>query len=317
MAEGVMRMFYLVASIIHISNLLGQNFSSISNGGSSQIGNEFSLNNRLYAYTTIGLDKKKKEMEYDLNIIQASKPKKIVFHKSKFRFLGFVKDSIILGLNDDNKIYTYNTKKKGIGKKYEFTLLDETYDSFKFRLYKNQLFYLKGDSINVYNLISSRNSLVLTLEELKSQYQDIISFDVLADTIALCLKVVDSTDISYHFCTYNSVTKKLTVVKKGEVTDSKSYVPMARFSQYGEIVYSYYSNNHTYLHFVNYKTNVERAVQDLHDYKIINFSLSGYGTEYLSLFSEEEREKFAKENFKKLGFGGVLLGGCHVYHVFR
>lgn len=299
----------VVAFFFQLLNLFGQNFSAISQGGISQIGNEFSLNNQYFIYTTIEINKKKKTFEYGFNLIKSSKPKVINFHRDNFRFLGFVKDSVILGLSNSNKIYTYNTIKKKAIKEYDFTLGDEIYSSFNFKCVNNTLYYLKESNILAYNLKNETTTTLLNLTNLQKKYSSIESFDIRNDTLAICLKVGDNLYDNFVFCLYSISTKETTLIKKGEETTDKTYSPIVRFTQYQEIVYSYYFNNEAYLHFVNYKTMGERKKQNLYGNKIINFSISGDGSEYLSLFSEKEREKFAEENLKELGIG-VLLGGA-------
>ena len=304
-------------TFFQLINLVGQNVHKISKGGISQIGNEFSTNSQYFVYTNVEFNKKKKVFEYGFNMIETANTTKINLHRDNFRFVAFGKDSIILGVNSENKLFSYNTVKNKIAKEYNFVLDDEIYSKCNFKFRNDTLFYKKGDNIQAYILPYDKNIVLIHLKDFGIDYKDIVSFDIKKDLVAVCLKKEgDSFDSikSYHFFTYNLTTKQQTLIFKGPNTDENTFDPVLRLYGDQEIIYSYYLNHEMILCLYNFNKLHEVRKQTLKEYKLLNLSIANNGKIYLSLFNEQERERFAAQNVKRLGLG-VLLSGCGVYSI--
>ncbi len=308
------RIVLVIIGLCEVFNLFGQQIEQISDGEFSQIGNEFSLNGQYFVYTDVAVNKKKKMIEYGFNLIATSNPKVVNYHHDNFRFIGFVRDSVILGLNNANKIYTFNTITEKTLKEYDITLGNDIYSTFNFKFKNENLYYLKENNLVAYSLSSCSNSVLFNLKNFSSDYSDIVSFDIKEDTVAFCFKEKNSAKEIYDFYLFSLSSKELSLIKKGENTDEKTYSPIVRFAQNHEIIYSYYSDKKASLHFVNYLTKEESKKQSIGDYGIINFSISSIGQEYTSLFNDKERQELAKKYAKRPNLG-VLLSGCHVYNL--
>jgi hypothetical protein len=285
-----------------------QKATKISSGGLFQIGITLSPNEKYYAYIDFEEDISTKHFEENVNIVKIENPTQILQHISRVKFLGFVKDSIILVLDKFNKLCTYSASSGRILKTLELTLRAGTYYDFKYKVVGENFYFVENNQIMVFNLqTQDKHSVIRPFE--KHAY--IEGFDVSPqNNFAIWLKssipaTYDRDYYALYTCDLEGRKKK---VVYSDTTEEKTYNPMVSYYSGFELAFSFYKKGKTVLSFYDFGKNQISKEEDFSPYRIINLSITSDGKKIFTLFDDSK----IKENIDKMDYQEIM-SGCAVY----
>jgi hypothetical protein len=304
----------VLANFLSLKVIYGQVAQRVPAVGISQIGNELSPNSNFFAYTTVNYNNRTEKIKYGFNIVYATQLDKISYSNDSLRFIGFLKDSTVLVVNESNDLFSYNVILGEVDKKFDIKIESGVYYSFNLKLSKGTLYFIESNKIVRFNLYTGEKSTFIVLDDFNTEYVEFASFDIINELVILCLKTpLDTTnEVFYHYYSWDIEKRQEILLFKGEKISQLTYAPIVRFSDTENLWIAFFDGSTSFLKHFDLKNNILSDAMRWSDKIIINASISKNGMKYLTLFSELEREKFAATNFETLG-AGVLLSGSSVY----